>query len=182
MFHHYFKIALRFLYKNKGTSFINTIGLTFGLCSCLIIYSITSYEFSYDRFHPDKERINRIVGEASFNSGDANQMGFVPYALPKAVREEIPGIESLAAFINFESKVKIQTAENEVKVFEQRDMGNDPAEIILAEPSYFDLFKYEWLAGNSEIALKEPYQLVLTDSKAYKYFGAQRRLSPFPVL
>jgi len=114
------------------------------------------------------------VGEASFNSGDANQMGFVPYALPKAVREEIPGIESLAAFINIESKVKIRTAENEVKVFEQRDMGNDPAEIILAEPSYFDLFKYEWLAGNSEIALKEPYQLVLTESKAYKYFGAQR--------
>ena len=173
MLYHYFKIAVRYLTKNKGTSFINTIGLTFGLCACLIIYRITSYEFSYDSFHPNKERIYRIVGEAGFNSGDANQMGFVPYALPKAVRDEIPGIESLVAFINIESKVKILTAENEVKVFDQRDMGNDPAEIILAEPTYFDLFKYEWLAGTPSLALNEPYQLVLTESKAYKYFGKQ---------
>lgn len=171
MLHHYLKIALRFLNKNKGTSFINTIGLTVGLCTCLIIYRIVSYEFSYDQFQSDKDRIHRIVGEASFDNGDPGQMGFVPYALPKAVRDEIPGIESLVAFINIESKVKIRMSENEIKQFDPRDMGNDPAEIILAEPSYFDLFKYEWLAGNSEIALNEPYQLVLTESKAYKYFG-----------
>ncbi|UFH57809.1 permease prefix domain 2-containing transporter [Spirosoma sp. KNUC1025] len=53
----YLKIASRKLIRNKLYSFINVVGLALGICACLVIYLITRYEFSFDKFHPDLGRI-----------------------------------------------------------------------------------------------------------------------------
>jgi putative ABC transport system permease protein len=60
MVKNYLKIALRFMLRQKGFSLINIAGLTIGItCSLLIILYIQD-ELSYDRFHPDAERIYRL--------------------------------------------------------------------------------------------------------------------------
>lgn len=171
MLTNYFKIAWRNLAKNKVSSFINMVGLTLGVSTCLVIYLVTSFELSYDRFHADREQIYRLVGKMKYGLGEENPAGFVPYAMPMAVREEVSGIETVAAFHNFEATVKIPDGNKEPKVFERRNMEADPAGIIIAEPSYFYIFQYEWLAGNPKTALNEPYQVVLSEKKARKYFG-----------
>ena len=63
MIKNYLKIAWRNITKHKVYTIINVLGLALGICACIVIYIITSYEFSFDRFHPDKERIYRITGE-----------------------------------------------------------------------------------------------------------------------
>ena len=45
------------------------------------------------------------------------------------------------------------------------------SDIIIAGSAYFDIFQYQWLAGNPATALKEPFKVVLTESKARTYFG-----------
>jgi hypothetical protein len=47
----------------------------------------------------------------------------------------------------------------------------DDGSIAIAEPQYFDIFRYRWLSGNAATALAMPNSVVLTAEKARKYFG-----------
>ena len=81
MFENYLKIAWRSIHGNKVYTSINILGLSLGVCACLIIYLITSFELSYDTFHPGKDRIYRIVTsmqDAQGNKGEAAS-GIIPY-------------------------------------------------------------------------------------------------------
>ena len=42
---------------------------------------------------------------------------------------------------------------------------------IVANQNYFSIFKYEWLAGNEETALNQPYEVVISEKKAHQYFA-----------
>src|SRR5690606_18858773 len=48
-----------------------------------------------------------------------------------------------------------------------------------ADEAYFSMFKYQWLAGSSQIALKDPNQVVLSESRARTYFSG---LQPNEIL
>jgi predicted permease len=172
MLRNYFKITWRNLLRNRVSTLINLAGLTLGVTACLAVYFITSYELRYDTFHPDRERIYRLVGQSKFgNPGEWHPVGFIPNAVPAGVRNEIAGLETVAAFHNVESHVLIPNGKEKPKRFESRYRGNGRAEIVVVEPAYFDVFRYEWLAGNPKTALAEPFQLVLSERKARTYFG-----------
>jgi len=172
MFQNYLHIALRNLNKHKSGALINLLGLTLGITACLAIYTITNFELSYDTFHPDNKRIYRLVGEGKFGKSDEfKPLGFAPRAVPNAIREEVSGLETVAAFHNLETQVLVPGESGEPKHFERRDMAGGKAQIIVAEPQYFDIFQYEWLAGNPQTALNEPNAVVLSESKARLYFG-----------
>ena len=51
MFKNYLKSALRNLYKHKGYSLINIIGLAIGMACCLLILLYVRHELSYDAYH-----------------------------------------------------------------------------------------------------------------------------------
>ena len=61
----YLKIAWRNITRHKTYAFINILGLSLGICTCVVIFLICHYELSADTFHPGKERIYR-VGEVQF--------------------------------------------------------------------------------------------------------------------
>ena len=56
MFKSYWTLAWRTLVRNKLYTLVNVLGLALGICACLVIYLITQYEFSFDNFHPDRDR------------------------------------------------------------------------------------------------------------------------------
>ncbi|MDJ1500691.1 permease prefix domain 2-containing transporter [Xanthocytophaga agilis] len=172
MLRNYLKTAFRHLTRHRTSTSINLFGLTLGLTACMVIYLITHFELNYDTFHPDKERIYRLVCKGHFGPHAEDQpFGFLPNAVPAAMRKEISGIETIAAFHNTETDVLIPDGKEEPKRLERRQWGVDKAEIILTEPSYFDIFHYTWLSGNPKTALNEPFKVVLSERKARKYFG-----------
>ena len=61
MLKNYWLIAVRKLWKHKIHAAINVLGLAIGLTACLIIFLITHFELSYDRFHPNGNLIYRII-------------------------------------------------------------------------------------------------------------------------
>ena len=168
MFTNYFKTAWRYLTRNKVSSVINIMGLSLGITCCLIIFLITRYEMSFDTFHPDKERIFRLVsgrgqeGDLRWGPGMVNPM-------LEPIREEISGLETAVIFYNYVTKVRIADGQGE-KYFEEPRYGIDPIEIIITDPAYFDIFRYDWLAG-SPASLNQPFMVALTSDKAVKYFG-----------
>ncbi len=147
---------------------INILGLSLGVSVCLVIFLITSHELSYDNFHPSKERIYRIVGTTQFQDEEPRLLGYVPSPLPMRVREQITGIENVAGFYNYYAKVQVPQGLDKPKEF----LPNSelPSPIVVAESSYFNIFQYEWLAGNKQTALSEPFKVVLTESATKNYF------------
>ena len=169
MFKNYFKTAWRNIARNKAYSIINILGLALGICSCIVIFLITSFEFSFDKFHPDNDRIYRIVGESQDASGEKN---FLNNIIPDVAgfQNQIPGFDAVAAFHSYGGSITIPGAGNQLKKFDNKIQGSYASTAILTWPSYFSIFSYQWLRGNPQ-SLNQPFKVVLTESRAKKYFG-----------
>ncbi len=48
--------------------FINVLGFSIGISASLIIFMMVEYDFSFDKYEPNKERIYRIVTEGEWKS------------------------------------------------------------------------------------------------------------------
>lgn len=171
MIRNYFKTAWRILWRNKIYTSINVLGLSLGICACVTIYLISGYELSFDTFHPDKDRIFRVMTTSHFAAGDKDVMSKVPYSAVAAARGELPGVEAISAVSMYSAKIEVPDGNKPVKKFDSSIDGAYYPGTIVAEPQYFKIFSYHWLAGSQETALKQPYKVVLTLSRALKYFG-----------
>jgi len=163
MFKYYVLLAWRIMKKQKVYTFINVLGLAIGICACLVIYLVTSYDFSFDRFHPDKNRIFRITGEVQRLNGE---MEFVNSVVPDiaGIETAIPGFEAKTGIYHYDATIKSTDITGKIQSFTSD-------KVIVTAPDYFKIFKYEWLAGDPAIALNDPNTVVISDKKARMYFG-----------
>ena len=69
MFLNYLKVALRSIFKNKLTAFINIIGLALAMTCALMIYLYISDELSYDRYNSQADRAYRVTRDFLSNDG-----------------------------------------------------------------------------------------------------------------
>ncbi len=173
MFKDYFKIAWRNIIRHKIYAAINILGLSLGLCACIVIYVIVHYEFSFDTFHPDRERIYRIMGDVTENNGDKLHFARLPFGVSQNGRAELSGVDAIAGIIPYNAKISVPVAGSVAKNFDSRIGDSRYITTVLVEPQHFDIFKYQWLAGNTATALNMPFKVVLTESKAHQYFGAE---------
>jgi len=60
MFKNYIKIAWRNLVKSKVYSAVNIWGLAAGLASFIIILLYLNYELSYDKWHPELQKVYKV--------------------------------------------------------------------------------------------------------------------------
>ncbi len=164
MIKNYIKIAFRGFWKHKLFTFINIIGLSIGISAALVIYLIVRYDFTFDKFHPNGDRIYRVVSNFTFQ-GEQGYNGGVCGPLPGAVRSQVPGVEVTAPFFTLSQPNVFIPGKGNIPVkFKNQD------NVILADQQYFKLFNYKWLAGSSKNALDAPNQVVLTSEQAQKYF------------
>ncbi len=170
MIKNYFKIACRNIARHKVFSFINIAGLTLGLCACIVIYLIASYEFSFDNFHPGKDRIYRVMGDVTESTGDKLHFARVPPAISVNDKNNLPGLEQIAAIIPYNTKIDIGVIDGDQN-FDTKLAGTNYITTAITEPEYFSIFRYKWLAGNPAVALNSPSSVVLTEDRARQYFG-----------
>ena len=85
--------ALRNLRRNKLLAAINALGLSIGISACLVIFLIASYELSFDKFQPDRDRIYRVY--ATFTGAMSGSNPGIATAVPLAIREHFTGVESV---------------------------------------------------------------------------------------
>ena len=169
MIKNYFKIAWRNISRHKIYTLINVLGLALGICSVIVIFLVTSFEFSFDKFHPDKNRIYRIVGEMQNPSGDKM---FLNTITPEVAgfQNQVPGFEEKAAFHCYGGTISIPNGSKAAEKFDNHIPGSYSTTAIITWPEYFNIFKYHWLLGDANV-LSEPFKIVLTESRARKYFG-----------
>lgn len=167
----YWLIAIRKLRKHKVHAVINVIGLAIGVASCLIIYLTTHFELSYDRFHPNGDRIYRIFGEMTQNNQKGPIMS-LPTPQPYTLRKEVTGCAAISGFSTYRSKVTIpgKDAGQQKKEFDF-PVDGAPSPVIITDAQYFQIFRYTWLAGNPATSLNDPYRVVLSAAAVQRYFG-----------
>jgi len=165
MFRNYLKITLRHLKKHRGYSFINIAGLAIGMACCLMILLYVSDELSYDRHHEHADRIYRVNGISSIGE-TTRHYATTPPALGPEIAVSIPEIEESIRFfdiIEFEARIK----DKHIRI----------PDTCLADPTYFDIFSHEFIAGDPQKVFAIPESIVITEETAKRLFGDQDALN-----
>lgn len=166
MFKNYVVITWRSLWKNKTFAAINISGLAIGISASLVIYLLVSYHFRFNKFEREGNRIYRVVSDFVFSGVEYHNAG-VASPLGNAVLNDLTGLDEVAAFRTWNDGVKVSVAD-------EHKSGaltfKDQRHIIFANAHYFNLFRYQWIAGTPATVLLQPYQTVLTESNAQLYF------------
>jgi len=168
MIRNYIKTAWRNLLRNKSYAAINVVGLAVGIAACLLIFLIIQFETSFDNFHSKKDHIYRVntvfVGPDGVHptSGTALPMS-------EGLRIDFPQLKEVAAiFRNDGSHYSVSNGSGQpVKKFKEDDA-------YYAEPQFFSMFDFGWLAGDKKTALSEPKTVVLSEDEATRFFGNWR--------
>src|SRR5690606_20298391 len=167
------KFIFRKLWRDRFFTLLKVLGLAIGIATCLVVFKIVYYEFSFDRKHPDKEAIYQVV--VRFNrQGEESGFGGVQSAVAEYVKENFSEMEQIVPVNDrFFFNVSLKRLNGE------RFQKEDPKQIKSTVSEYFDMVPYPWLAGNKNTALSQPNQAVLTQSRAVEYFG---EVSPSEII
>lgn len=166
MLKNHLTVAARGFRRHKGFSLINMFSLAIGISASLVIYLIVSYDLGFDKFEPGRNHIYRVVADYDILGRSFHAAG-VPHALPEAISREIPGIETLAPVRLWDNGEKVSIPAGSIPIHTYKK----EKDIVFADQRYFDLVPYKWLAGSKTTSLEDPYQAVITDSRARLYFG-----------
>lgn len=168
MFKNYFTAAFRNFWNNKIFSIITISGLCIGVSAALVIFLIADYEFGYDKYQPDNNRIYRVVMDMKFN-GDEGHSAAVPAPLENAVEREITGVEQTVPVMTFQGDGNA-TVSIEKEGADKPIVFKKQADIVFTNPQYFYLMPHQWVTGSPAASLKNPFNVVLSESRAKQYF------------
>jgi putative ABC transport system permease protein len=154
------KIALRNLWKNKTSSFINVIGLAIGLAACLLLLLYVSYEWNFDKQAKDSDDVYLTMTHITDDYGkDMMTFDGTTTALAGALKEGIPEIKNIAR-LSYDRVLLIANGQNNFKKVAK-----------FADAEVLNLYDYTFIAGDKQTALATPESIVLTESMAKALFG-----------
>lgn len=159
MFKNYLKLAIRNLWKNKVVTLTNLLGLTLGISCSLLLLLYVKYEYSFDKFIPDKEHTYFFYGHQA--GANERKVGLLSEQDYLDLKENYSGVKEAIRIRN--------------STFDFLPEGNSEKKIRVpvqfASPNFFSFFGFPLLQGNSETVLSDPSSVVLTQSTAKAIFG-----------
>lgn len=155
------KNTWRNIRNNRGFALLNTTGLAIGITCFLLLGAYIVQETRYDRFLPHSERLALVsFGYKSPNEREFNYSKSTPTAVAPTLQKEFAEVERAVRLYGYNGEGLIQLEDQYIK---ENHIG-------YADEDFFDVISYPFLEGNAETALQEPYQIVLTQKLAKKYF------------
>src|SRR5437879_1633741 len=94
MIRNYFVLAFRNLVKHKFFTIINALGLAIGMSISLLLIAMLSFLWTYDDFHPNKDRIYRIITRAN-DSQRSLDFASAPFAFADPLQHEFTEVEKV---------------------------------------------------------------------------------------
>lgn len=161
MFRLNLKIALRNLWKNKTSSFINVIGLAIGLAACLMLLLYVTYEWNFDKQAKEAAHVyttmTNIEGDNRKISGtfEGSVTAFGP-----AIKAALPEVMYTARM----DYGKENLIANGTNAFKRKSK--------FAETDIFKMYDYKFIQGSAKTALNNPNSILLTESTAKLLFGS----------
>jgi putative ABC transport system permease protein len=161
MWRNYLTVAMRTLTRNRAYALVNICGLALGLAACLTILLYVRYESSFDSWLPDHERIHQV--QATWHSPGQ--------PVSKSQHSPFPLRDTLAAgFLQIEAITVLRSGRT-VLMQDGQPMFLDAAAV---DPSFFDIFRLEFVDGSPARALSDMRSVVLTESEAVRLVGTAK--------
>ena len=157
MSNNYIKTTLKYFNSQKTFFIVNLIGLTTGLAVCYFAFLYVKFELSYDSFHENAENIYRLVTDVKTSNGTDYRGTSAP--IGPAIQEAFPEVESATRFL-----LDYLIIQNEKGVTSEE-------KIAYADSTLFSVFTFPLTNGNPSRALNAPFNVVLSETCAAKYFG-----------
>ena len=158
MIKNYFKIAIRNLWKNKGYSVINIIGLAIGMAAATLIGLWVQYQVSFDSFNANRKNIGSIMKRTLFNNEKSTETG-----------SSLPLYDELKAnYPEVKHITRLDWGDGHSLVTGEKKLGKYGH---FADPDFLRMFSFPLVKGNADKVLSDPYSIVLTESLANALFG-----------
>lgn len=175
MIKNYFSITWRNMMRNKVFSFINIFGLATGLACCMLIVLYLYSELAYDSYHKNIKRLYQ-VGTVFITNGKRDKFPAEPAIMAQNMQQSFPEAAATARVVVFsffgENKTLIQYKHSDGVLHSYYEPKG-----CAADASFFKLFDYHFVEGNTSTALKQPNSVVISEDMARKIFGNQPALN-----
>ncbi len=169
MFKNFFRIALRYLWRNRTYSTLNFLCLSFGLTCAIIAVLFIMNMFNYDKFHKNYDRLYSVDSWVNYFNGDRFPKEVQSASLDDLVRDNAPEIEA-SARIAFRSH---KFANNDKSFTEQG---------IYADPDLFSLFSFPLIYGSTKNILSDMNSIVISERMAKTFFESSDCVGKMLVL
>ncbi len=165
MLKNYLLVAFRAVRRHPLYAAMNIVGLAAGLAAFVLIAFYIADELSFDRMHSRSDRIHRVVEART--SPDASERHFVytSGALGPALADALPEVTASVRGISRWSAGRRVVARGDARFY----VGDH----LFTEPAFFETFDFPFVAGDPAHALDEPFDVVLTEAAAERYFGTE---------
>jgi putative ABC transport system permease protein len=159
MFKNYLKVAIRYLTKHKGYTFINVLGLAVGIAACILIMLFVKSEWSFDRFHSKADRIHRAWLQEHYE-GQIITNTVTPLPLAPVLQNNIPEVETTCRIFDFRPLVRYNN-----NIFTEQ--------VNMVDSTFFNMFDFSAKQVDVKNAFPTANSIIITEASAKKYFGSE---------
>jgi putative ABC transport system permease protein len=132
-----------------------------------MLYTYVSNELSYDSFHQKSDRTYRALWVNKSIPDNVRTFGsIVPVIGPELVNS-FPEVEEMTRLFQFSGQVVVEIGEAK---YSERSW------FTAEDANFFNIFDFDFIAGDKATALIQSFSVVLPESTAKKYFGEESAL------
>jgi putative ABC transport system permease protein len=164
MIRNYLTIAFRNILRNKLFSSVNILGLAFGISSALLILLWVNDELLVDHFHPNVDRVYRVMENQQYSDGKLYTFSSTPGPMAPFIKDKYPEIEYASRF----------TWEVSNLISYDDKSFYEPGRFV--DPDFLEMFSFPLQSGDVHAALSEKNSIVISQRMAEKYFGRENAL------
>ncbi len=166
MISNYFKIAWRNFVKHKRYSAIKIGGFAFSVAACLQIGLYIAHETSYDKSYPDGDQLFRAIRQFTAEQGNIIKGLSFQAPIAEALKADFPEVIQTGRLL---PSPLFGAGSNQVST-EARPESVYEGGFVYADQGLLDMLQLPLADGTRQHALTEPNTVVMTASKARKYF------------
>lgn len=159
MIKNYLLVGLRNLLRNKAFSFINIVGLAFGIACSLLIFLWVDDELRMDAFHVNNDRLYKVMENQTYSGGQMYTFSSTPGPMAPVLKERFPEIE-MATRITWPERRLFQSGQ---KSFYEEGRFVDTDFVLM--------HTYPLIKGDINTCLKDNHSIVISQKMAKKFFG-----------
>ncbi len=159
------KIFYRILLKHRYISILNISGLAVGMAAFLLILHYVRFEYSFDKFHSESDRIFRLIMTREVDEEVISISRDTYPAMARAIAENYPGIDGIEK-VMYNSRGGILTKFR----YDDKEKLRDDLKTLFASTAFFDVFDLRLTLGEYR-RLDEPFTVLISDRLAKNIYG-----------
>jgi putative ABC transport system permease protein len=157
MLKNFFKTGFRNIKKEKILSFVLIASLVVGLTSFSLIAIYLNFEFSFDSYHADADKIYRIITH-EIPTGKNHELTLGTYT---DILNRCPGLQASTKLFRHFAAMDLKTDDKKFNI----------ERAFFTDSGFFKVFTHKFIAGSPEGVFAFPNEAVITKNYALNFWG-----------